>query len=249
MTAKYFERGLQAPVNVAGIIAESEILYPDQRELVEKTFGVRCFSCYGHSEKVVLAAECERTTDYHVYPTYGYFELLDPQGRPVTTPGQRGEIVGTGFINSVMPFIRYRTGDHAAFVAHRCDACGREHPIIRDIRGHRVQEVLIASNGSEIPWTALVMHDDTFDHVRQFQFRQDTPGRAVLRVIPADGFGDADPRRILANLARKLDGRVELSVEVTDSIAVTARGKAVYVDQRIPRPHAPALNTDPDAQQ
>jgi phenylacetate-CoA ligase len=195
-------------------------------------FGCPYFSCYGHSEKLVLAAECEQSTDYHVWPTYGYFELLDEAGQPVTTPGQRGEIVGTGFINTVMPFIRYRTGDEATYVGRRCDACGREHTILREIRGHRPQEVLIAADGSEIPWAAMVMHDRTYDHVRQFQFRQDAPGQAVLRVVPGEGFGDEDRRRIRSNLDRKLDGRVNFTIELVESIPLSPRGKAIYVDQQ-----------------
>jgi phenylacetate-CoA ligase len=233
--------GKQAPKNIHGIIAESEIVYPEQRKMVEEVFGCRYFACYGHSEKLVLAAECEHSTDYHVWPTYGYFELLDEAGKPVTTPGQRGEIVGTGFINTVMPFIRYRTGDWATYVGDRCEACGREHIIIRDIRGHRTQEMLIAADGSEIPWTALNMHDDTFLHVRQFQFMQETPGRAVLRIIPAQGFADKDKEKIHRNLGRKLDGRLTFTVACVDAIPLSPRGKAIYVDQRIPlgsMPHA-----------
>jgi phenylacetate-CoA ligase len=225
--------GKPVPKNIRGIIAESEIVYPEQRTMVEETFGCRYFSCYGHSEKLVLAAECEHSADYHVWPTYGYFELLDDEGHPVTTPGQRGEIVGTGFINRVMPFIRYRTGDWATRVGDRCEACGREHTIIRDIRGHRTQEVLIASDGSEIPWTALNMHDDTFIHVRQFQFLQETRGKAVLRIVPAGRFDEEDVARIYRNLGRKLDGRLTFTIEVVEAIPLSARGKAIYVDQRI----------------
>jgi phenylacetate-CoA ligase len=225
----------QAPRNVRGIIAESEIVYPEQREMVEDVFRCRLFSCYGHSEKLVLAAGCEQTNDYHVWPTYGYFELLDEDGSPVTTPGRRGEIVGTGFINTVMPFIRYRTGDWATYVGSRCEACGREHIILRDIRGHRVQEVLIAADGSEIPWTALNMHDDTFLRVRQFQFVQEKPGQAVLQVVPAEGFSEGDAGRIRRNLGRKLDSQLTFTVELVDAIPLTARGKAIYVNQQIRR--------------
>jgi len=57
----------------------------------------------------------------------------------------------------------------------------------------------------------------------------------VLRVVVADGFGDEDSKRILHNLGRKLDGRVELAIEIVDSIKLTPRGKAIYVDQRIDR--------------
>jgi len=182
-----------------------------------------------------LAAECEQCDDYHVWPSYGYFELIDDDGDPITEPGGRGEIIGTGFMHKVMPFIRYRTGDYATYVGDCCEACGRKHTIIRDIRGHNTQKLLVAYDGSEIPWAALNMHDDTFLHVRQFQFRQEISGRAVLRVVASGGFGDEDSKRILHNLERKLDGRVELAIETVDSIELTPRGKAVYVDQRIGR--------------
>jgi len=227
-------RGGKPPANIRGILAGSENVFADQRRYVEETFGVRYFSWYGHSEKLVLGAECEHSTDYHVWPTYGYFELLNDQGNPVTTPGQRGEIVGTGFINTVVPFIRYRTGDYATYVGDHCEACGRQHTIIRDIRGHRTQEMLMATNGSEISWTALNMHDDTFVRVRQFQFYQDTPGRAVLRVVPAEGFGDEDRRKIHRNLGTKLDGQVTFTIELVDAIPLSPRGKSIYVNQRIP---------------
>lgn len=232
--------GAEVPANICGIIGESEIVYDEQREFAERTLGCRYFSLYGLTEKVVAAAECEHASDYHVWPTYGFFELIDDRGRLVTEPGQRGEIVGTSFLNSVMPFIRYRTGDYATFVADRCGACGREHTLIRDIRGHRTQESLVAHDGSLVPWSALNMHDDTFVHVMRFQFAQDTPGRAVLRIVPGQGFSSADRDRVLRNLGRKLTGRVEISVEIADRLPVTERGKAIYVEQRIAGGAAPA---------
>lgn len=225
--------GLCAPSNIQGIIAESEIVYPEQREMVQKVFKCRLFSDYGQSEKVVLAAGCEYSDDYHIWPTYGYCELLDEHDKPVTTPGQRGQIVGTGFINTVMPLIRYRTGDWATYVGNRCEACGREHLIIRDIRGHRTQEMLVASDGSNIPWTSLNMHDDTFARVRQFQFRQEVPGEAVLCVVPADGYSEIDDRRIQERLGQKLDKRLTFTVKRVEAIPLSMRGKAIYVDQRI----------------
>lgn len=236
--------GETAPANIKGILLESENVYADQIQEIERAFGVRTFCSYGHSEKLVLAAQCEHTRDYHVWPTYGYFELLDEDGRLVTVPGRQGEIVGTGFISTVMPFVRYRTGDWATYVGDRCMACGREHLVIRDIRGHRTQEVLITADGSEISWTALNMHDDTFLNVRRLQFIQETPGQAVLRVVPAKGFGPDDVGRIQRNLGCKLDGQLAFTVELVDTIALSTRGKAIYVDQRIrERPRSPRTET------
>jgi len=233
--ARFIRRsGRPAPANIRGILAESEMVYPAQRTFAEDVLQCRYFSSYGHTEKIIAAAECEFTRDYHVWPTYGYFEVLDFAGKPVTTPGQRGEIVGTGFINWVVPFIRYRTGDFATYVADRCTQCKREHPIITDIRGHRVQEFLVATDGSLIPWTAVNVHDDTFAGVSRFQFHQSKPGVATLRIIPANGRTDCDCKGIVDRLNRKLAGRVAITTEIVEAIPLSPRGKAIYVDQQVP---------------
>ena len=101
--------------------------------------------------------------------------------------------------------------------------------------------MLVAGDGAEISWAALNMHDDTFARVRQFQFYQDTPGKAVLKVIPADGFGETDCRLIQRSLGRKFDGRLEFTIQPVDQIPLTPRGKTVYVDQRIGRGSADGL--------
>ncbi len=232
--ARFLQRtGIKPPANVQAILAESENVYPEQRRMVEEVFGCRYFSSYGHTEKLVAAVECEHSDNYHVWPTYGFFELIDEDGNPITTPGQRGEIVGTGFINDVVPFIRYRTGDFATYVGDTCSRCGRNHAIIKDIRGHRVQEVLVAHDGSMISWTAVNMHDDTFDNVLRFQFYQDRPGKAVLKVIPTPSFGSGDAAKIKKNLGSKFSGRLDFEIESVDEIPLSASGKSVFVDQRI----------------
>ena len=78
------------------------------------------------------------------------------------------------------------------------------------------------------------MHDDTFANVRQFQFYQDKPGCAVLRILPALGYGSSDMGRIKARLQQKFDQRMALEFEVVDSIPLSRSGKAIYVDQQIP---------------
>ncbi len=232
--SRFIDRsGVDVPANILGILAGSENIYDEDRRRAERTFGVRYYSWYGHSEKLVMASECAESTDYHVFPTYGYFELLDKDDRPINTPGQSGEIVGTGFINEITPFIRYRTGDFATYVSDHCKACGRAHPIINHLRGHRTQEVLVAADRSIISWAAINMHDDTFVRVRQFQFQQETPGEVVLRIVPTAGFGVEDVDRIHRNLNKKLEGRITFEVQIVRDIPLTKSGKSTYVDQHI----------------
>lgn len=224
---------VEPPSNVRGVLSGSETIYPEDRAMVERVWGIRYFSWYGHSEKLVLASECEHSSDYHVWPTYGYFELLDDDGHRITTPGQRGEIVGTGFINTVTPFIRYRTGDYATYVADRCEACGRQHPVIRDIEGRWPSGALVTRDLDLVSMTALNVHDDTFENVKRYQFYQDTPGQAVVRVVPRTSYGENDTKKIIKTLTRRLNDRVSLTVEILDDIPLTPRGKAVWVDQRL----------------
>ncbi len=215
--------------NVRGILAGSEMVYPEIRAEAEEAFGARFFSWYGHSEKLVLAAECEESSAYHVWPTYGYFELLDERGEPVTERGRIGEIVGTGFINTVAPFIRYRTGDYAVYGSGRCDHCGREHTILDEIKGRWPQGGLYAKDGSIISMTAFNVHDDTFLDTIGYQFHQTVPGKATLRVVPARPLEEADRRRILNGATRRLQGQVDISLEIRDALDQTPAGKLLRV--------------------
>jgi phenylacetate-CoA ligase len=229
--------GCQVPPNLLGILAGSEDVYPEDRETIERVTGKRVFSWYGHSEKLVMASECEHSHDYHVWPTYGFFELLDGQGLPVTEPGQRGEIVGTGFINTVVPFIRYRTGDYATYVSARCEACGREHTTINNLEGRWPQGNLVTANGSTISLTALNLHDTTFENVRDYQYRQSAPGLATLCIIPVGPMSAEEQLRVLDGASAKLQGQIKLKLEIRTELQKTARGKQM----RIVKESEPAL--------
>ena len=223
------ESGTPAPSNIQGILAGSENVYDDYRPRVESVFGARFFSWYGHSEKLVLAAECESSTEYHVWPTYGYFELLDPDGHAVTTPGQRGEIVGSGFINRVIPFVRYRTGDYAVLSGHTCKACGREQTVLSRIEGRWPQGDLTARDGSPISMTAFNVHDDTFEATRGFQFFQSEPGQAVLRVVPTRPLSREARERIVSRVNARLQGQVHVTLDVRSELQLTPTGKQLRV--------------------
>jgi phenylacetate-CoA ligase len=222
-----------APSNVLGILAGSENVRAEDREVIERVFRCRLFSWYGHSEKLVMAAECEGSTDYHVWPTYGYCELLDETGRVATTPGQRGEIVGTGFINLVVPFVRYRTGDYATYLGEGCSRCGREHVRLGSIEGHGA-EALVARDGQPVSITTFLRaaHAAHMMAVERYQFFQDRPGVAEFRVVLARGATAEQARALADSLVCRTEGQLDLVVRVVDSIALTPAGKYMLLDSR-----------------
>lgn len=227
------ENSLEFPDSLRAALLESEPVYPHQREFLTRELRLRVFACYGHTEKLVLATECEQSSNYHAWPTYGYSEVLDAEGNPLPD-GVEGEIVGTGFINRVVPFIRYRTDDYAIPLGRRCAACGRAHAIWADVRGHRSQEFLVCRNRNLVAWTALNMHDDTFDGIVEFQFVQDRPGQACLRLVPVNGDASYDLNRIRNHLGSKLKDQIDVEIQVCASIERTRVGKRKLVVQKIP---------------
>ena len=150
--AKFMQaEGLTLPKSIRAALLESEPLLAHHQKLIQDRMGLRLFSCYGHSEKLVMAAFCERSNHYHVLPSYGYCEVLHEDGRPAAK-GEAGDLTGTGFINAVMPFIRYRTGDRTVRGEDCCSACGRSHMQLTGIDGRWGQEFLVCHSGRIRYW-------------------------------------------------------------------------------------------------
>ncbi|MDH5770421.1 MAG: phenylacetate--CoA ligase family protein [Candidatus Bathyarchaeota archaeon] len=217
---------------VEGILCASENLYQYQKELLSKVFNARVFSHYGHYEMAVLAGFCEHEDTYHVLPQYGYAELVDKNGNLVSRAGEVGEIVGTSFIMHATPFIRYRTGDLAKLKGWDCSSCGRPYQIWESIEG-RLQEFIVTSTGRYISMTSINMHDDIFDHIKQFQFYQEQKGRAAFRFIPKNTCNNEVVNDMKRRLMVKLGDDVELEMEAVDEIPLTSRGKHRFLIQKV----------------
>lgn len=220
--------------SINALLCGSESFTEGQRQLLERVFNTRFYSWYGMTEKVVLAGECEKSSRYHIFPQYGITEIINSRGNLSSNPGSEGEIVGTGFLNRAMPFIRYRLEDFASITGNRCELCGRNHLQLSKVVGHRVQDVIVSKSGSLISMTAINMHDLTFDHVSQFQFRQTERGKVTLCIKAAPGFDDENRNLILKSLHSKTRDDVDYSIEVVDRIDCTGIGKGVYLRQEIP---------------
>jgi len=230
---QYIERyNKTIPGRLKALLLGSENIYNGQREFIEEVTGKRAFLWYGHSEKLVLAGECEYTSHYHAYPQYGFIEFINSSGE-AAKPGEFAEIVGTGFVNTVMPFIRYRTGDYCTYLGDSCPECGRNYPIFSDVKGRWTQEFLYGVKGNSICMSAINVHSNTMVNVFRFQFFQSKPGEAILRLLPRKGFTEGDRIRIENEFNGKLDDSVKVSAVVVDDIPLTERGKFKFIDQHI----------------
>jgi phenylacetate-CoA ligase len=218
------------------VFSGSENIYPGQLEFIEETLQTRFFSWYGQSEKVILAGECEHSHNYHVFPQYGYTEILGKDGSiiPWENIGEQGELVGTGFMNLSMPFIRYKTGDFATIGGWGCEECGRDYPLINNVRGRWLQDMLVGKSRALISMTALNMHSNVFENVSQYQFFQDCEGKVILKVIRKGSYSEKDTQNIQNEFFRKLGNDMELEIEFVDYLSKTRNGKSLMLIQKLP---------------
>jgi phenylacetate-CoA ligase len=223
--------GLARP-RFRGILLGSENLYPSQIDLISQTFATPLFSWYGHSEKCLLGGWCEHTRDFHMFSQYGYLEVLTENGEPCA-PGERGVLVGTGFINRVMPFLRYVTDDTAILTDDPCP-CGLPYPRVRDVIGRWHGEKLYGTAGRTFTMTALNTHSPVFNRVAQFRLVQERVGEAIVEVVGTEEYTPADSQAIAGEYMNRCGGAISFTVRVVSELPRTRAGKFKFVDQRIP---------------
>ena len=166
----------------------SEPVLDIHRHLIEDVMGLKISSFYGHSEKLIIGGDCELNNDIHFEPTYGYAELIDDNGIPVNKVGDIGELVGTGFNNYGMLLLRYKTGDYAEYVGEFCEMCGRKGLIVRNIEGHRNQNIIYKSDNTYTTITALNLHGELYDQIDGLQYEQHIKGELIVSLIKNKNF-------------------------------------------------------------
>jgi phenylacetate-CoA ligase len=198
----------------------SEMLTDVDRKTISEAFGVPVYDSFGLREGGLVGHECERFT-MHTMDEQVLLETVDPQtGQPT---GGEGELVMTNLVTTVMPIIRYRTGDVVTLSKAPCP-CGRSLGSVR-ISGGRVADFVVTSDGRWIPGYAFIYICRSVKGIVKFQAVQERAG--LVRVLLAvDGQFPPDGREQVRQKAlARLRSDDEVTVEVADDIAPSPSGK------------------------
>ena len=170
---------------------------------------------------------------YEFEPLYGLAELVDEEGRPVTEIGVEGRLVGTGFLSTGMPFIRYDTEDRATLVRPAGRKNGQRMQVEKLIP-RRKPDFLISSEGNRVVTIDFTPENPRFfKGIEEYQFFQEQPGHCVIRYIPSpDGTMD-DALRVASDLESRTRGKIRFTVEPVKKLAGGRAGKRSYIDQRL----------------
>ncbi len=201
------EAGIELKFKIKGIFLISENIDKNQRKFIEQFFDARSITFYGHSERCVIAQEVTPSR-YTFDPYYGYTEQIPFEENRLL-------IVGTGFLNYKMPFIRYKTDD----------VCIPDENFF-SIEGKRSSLVgLVGINNEFMPSSVFDSENPVFKNVLSYQFMQNQKGKADILIIPGKFFKSSEIDDIKSELNKQTKGIIEIDVKLVDKLTLTNRGK------------------------
>ncbi|MBS7255188.1 phenylacetate--CoA ligase family protein [Flavobacterium branchiicola] len=125
-------------------VVTSEMLFEDDRVLLEKHLGVPVINEYGSSEIGLIAFENSKG-EWQVNSDTLFVEIVDENDQPVPL-GQEGRILITNLYNKAHPFIRYEVGDYGILD----EKSTPKKPILKKLIG-RNNDVAILPSGKKSP--------------------------------------------------------------------------------------------------
>jgi phenylacetate-CoA ligase len=217
------DRGIRI-TGLKAVLCGSENMSEEQSRLLSDAFQASVYSWYGQTEKVVLAGACEHSREYHLFPEYGYTELIDGSGNVIKEPGIVGEIVGTGFLNQAMPLIRYCTDDFALYSTGPCP-CGRAYTRLARVVGRRNNDCMISTENEKILFSSIETQRGAFSNIQQWQFIQTRPGLIRVDIMKGPGISTAHLSAIEQELNSQFAGKLTFMASIVDDLIRTEAGK------------------------
>jgi len=150
-------------------VVTSEMLFEEDKILMEKQFGVPVINEYGASELDLIAFE-NPNGEWQVNSETLFVEILDDKNN-VLPYGKEGRIVITSLYNKAHPFIRYDIGD----IGILDEKSTIKKPILKKLIG-RTNDIAILPSGKKSPGltfyyvTKSIIEDD--GNVKEFVIKQ-----------------------------------------------------------------------------
>jgi phenylacetate-CoA ligase len=150
-------------------LVTSEMLFKEDKMLMEKQFGIPIVNEYGASELDLIAFENTKNK-WQVNSETIFVEVLDKKNQPVPN-GKEGKIVITSLYNKAHPFIRYEIGD----IGVLDEKSTFKKPILKKLIG-RTNDVAVLPSGKKSPGltfyyvTKSIIEDD--GNVKEFVIKQ-----------------------------------------------------------------------------
>ncbi len=221
-------RGIRLRLPALRVVSSTgEPLFPHQRELIERLFGVPVSVEYGARDAGLMALESPDGVLLQMSETH-LVEILDAAGNPV----DEGEAVITSLVSEAQPFIRYRTGD-VVRRSGKPDPGGRGLGVLDAVIG-RQTDFIVAADGRIMHALAVIYVLRAIPGVAQFKLIQHTIDHLEVLVVPDARWDDGARNAVVAGLRKRLGATLAVELKLQEAIAPEASGKHRYVVSHVP---------------
>ena len=189
---------------VRAIHGASEKCLDSWGEKIKKVFGFDLKMHYGQVEKVSFMYQSKDSELYHEDLTYSYTEFA-----------KNSTIIGTSFMNYVMPFIRYKTNDVATLNNDVSFTISR--PLTVSKIDGRVDDMIVSENGTRIPSVNFYTVMSKIEEISMFQLYQKINKELYFKIVINDKFNQGVITHLTYEITKRV-GNLPINFEIVDEI-------------------------------
>jgi phenylacetate-CoA ligase len=200
----------------------SEMLFEEDKILLQKQLGIRIINEYGASELDLIAFQ-NPEEEWQVNAETLFVEILDDDGA-VRPYGTRGRIVITSLFNKAHPFIRYDIGDIGVLDKKSTV----QKPILKQLIG-RSNDVAVLPSGKKAPGltfyyiTKSIIEDD--GNVKEFTIKQLKTDTFEIKYVSDTVLSQSQIKKIESAIALYLEPNLTFRFIRKDFLKRNKRGK------------------------
>lgn len=203
-------------------IVTSEMLFEDDKNLLEKQFGVSVVNEYGCSEAGVVAFT-NKKGEWEVDSKTLFVEILDEEDRAVKL-GKEGRIVITSLHNKAHPFIRYEIGDYGAL----SEKSTFKKPILKKLIGRTNDFAILPSGKKAAGMTFYVITKKIMEesgNIKEFKIIQTKIDTFEINYVSGEVLTEAKKQFIIKTLEQFLETGLTFNFNRMAQLNRTASGK------------------------
>lgn len=208
--------------NLKGIYTSSETLNEEERNKIEALFGKILFNWYGMTEPAIIIKEGPGHNGMHMSLEYGYPELLDTD-----TPTIK-KLITTSFYNSVMPFVRYDTGDLIEVFEEKKINGKIALPIVKTVLG-RKDDFIVGLNGAKLPSINFYTLFREFSKIKAFQIVQYSTLEVLVLIRTSEQLSGEELAALKKGMELRIGAGITVSIEEREKFFTNADGKTLVI--------------------
>lgn len=205
----------------------AEVLYDEDRRLIESTFDSKIYNIYATWEFGRIAFECSNHSGLHINEDFFIVEYLDTKNK------NEKEIVVTSLLAHKMPFIRYKLNDLVEIGDDDSCNCGIKFRRIKKING-RLNNYFFLQDGRK--FSALYISyfiENNIDYlIKQFKIVQHSKEKLEIIYIRDKELTDGEKTKI-NNAFEKYLGKITLELTKKDRIPFSKSGKYSVFESKL----------------